>query len=296
MDLSVIVTSYGSPETLRRCLESLDRQQDAAEIVVADCSPQDPAPKLAIVFPRVRFLHFSSKQRVPQLRWSALPHTSREVVAAVEARCVPEPDWCAILKRAHELNPEAPAIGGPVRVAAGAGAMETALYLCEYGHYAPPACEQSSEVASSDLSGANLSYKRAALEAERDLLDGGRWETLLHLRWRQHGRPLLLSRATVEFHNTMRLADIVRQRFSYGRGYAADRVERRPVPIRLAYAAFTLLLPALLVVRVLRDAKRSRIHIPGPRPLLWCVLFTTCWSAGEAVGYLFGSSSHQEIY
>jgi hypothetical protein len=179
-----------------------------------------------------------------------------------------------------------------VRLAAKARAIDMGLYLCEYGRFAPPLSEGPSR----ELSGANLSYKRAALENERDIIDGGRWETLLHARWRAAGRPLVLSSATVEFRNTMSLADIVRQRYSYGRGYAADRVETRRPAVRVAYALATPLLPALLLWRILRDAARTGHAAMFLRGFFWCAVLTLCWSAGEAVGYLFGHSSRTDIY
>ena len=80
-------------------------------------------------------------------------------MAAVEARCVPASDWCARIETAHAAFPEAPAIGGSVAVAEGASARDLGLYFCEYGLYVPPAQEGITR----DLSGANLSYKRAAL-------------------------------------------------------------------------------------------------------------------------------------
>lgn len=286
MRLSVIVTSYNSPAILAECLASLARQSEAAEIVVADCSPQDPAGNLQARFPKVRFLHCSGRRRVPELRWAALAHTTGGVVAAVEARCVPSPQWCRELLRAHEERPEAPAVGGPVLLAAGAGAMSTGLYFNEYGLFAPP-LEAGWR---SDLSGANLSYKRAALEAEADLLRAGAWETLLHARWRERGLRLWLAdTATVTFHNSMPLATILRQRFHYGRGYAGTRFTA--LAPRFAYA-----LGSPLVLPFLLTARTACLRWDWIRSLPWQFLFALAWSIGETAGYLFGPPQHHDIF
>src|SRR5262249_14688011 len=122
MCLSVIVTSFDSPRALRQCLESLTRQEEASEIIVADCSPDDPAPSLHSSFPKVRFLRFGEKRTVPQMRWEAFRHSTGALIAAIEARCRPAAGWCAAIARAHEQWPDAPAAGGPAAVSTPASA------------------------------------------------------------------------------------------------------------------------------------------------------------------------------
>ena len=284
MRLAVIVTSYNSPATLELCLTSLAAQPEAAEIIVADCSPVDPATRLQIRFPAIRFLHFPAPRTVPELRWAALRQTNCELVAAVEARCVPASDWCRRLMEAHLAHPGAPAVGGPVALAPESSPIAAGLYCNEYGLFAHPAVSGSR----GDLSGANLSYKRADLEAQPELLNAGAWETRLHERWLAAGRTLWLAGgALVTFHNSMPLGVILRQRFHYGRGYAGARSGPR-----LVRALLSPLLPAVLLVRTVR-ALGSRMPWRG---FGWLLLFTTTWAAGEAVGYLFGPPERHEIF
>ena len=103
-ELSVIVTSYESPQVLEQCLEALSAQADVAEIVVADCSRRDPGGSLGERFPAVRFLHFNEPRTVPRLRWAALPETSGEIVGAIEARTIPTTDWAARILAAHRAG------------------------------------------------------------------------------------------------------------------------------------------------------------------------------------------------
>src|SRR5260221_483943 len=189
MSLSVIVTSYRSRRILEACLTSLCRQPEARDIVVADCSPDDPSDDLHARFPNVRVVHLPGKVTVPVLRWSAVPATRGGVVAAIEARCVPSDPWCAELLGAHVRWPEAPAVGGPVDLKPDASPFDWGLYFAEFGAFAPPLATG----ASAQLSGANLSYKRAALIASQDLMDRGQWEAGLHERWRAEGRAPRLS-------------------------------------------------------------------------------------------------------
>ncbi|MDP9168991.1 MAG: glycosyltransferase family 2 protein [Acidobacteriota bacterium] len=292
MSLSVIVTSYESPEVLERCLRSLTQQPEAQKIIVVDCSRVNPGVALAPAFPDVTFVHYDAPTSVPAMRWSVIDSLETELIAAVEGRCVPAADWCATLVEAHRENPAVPAVGGPIAPPLGGKAWELGLFFSEYGHFAPPLRTGPTR----ELSGANLSYKRDRLVLESDLLEGGRWETLLHLRWLARGNTFYMTQAEVRFENTMKLGTFMRQRFAYGRGYAADRFERGRVLPRLAYALSCFLLPALLTFRIGRSAVDKGLGTPFLRCLLWVVLFLTAWSAGEFVGYVVGAAEHPEIF
>ncbi|MEP6767890.1 MAG: glycosyltransferase [Acidobacteriota bacterium] len=292
VELSVIVTSYESPQTLRTCLESLTGQPEAGEIWVADCSAVNPQEILGPLFPGVRFLHFEGVRSVPALRWAAYFATRGDLVAAVEARCIPSARWCAEIIDAHRRFPETPAIGGPVDVASPATGADLGLYFCEYGLFLPPGDDTGVPA----ISGANLSYKRAALEEARDLLQAGEWETLLHARWLQSGRMLRFGRATVVFENTMTAETALRQRFHYGRGYAGDRLRGRGLPVRLLFGLGTAALPALLLWRLTAAAARSGRGRDFLRALPWTVLFCLAWSLGELAGYLSGPPRRARIF
>lgn len=290
--LAVIITSYDSPAVLRRGLASLVAQPEVTEIVVSDCSPVNPAERLAAEFPGVRFFHFDSKRSVPVLRWAALGETSAPLVGALESRCVAAPDWARRIVAAHEAAPHAPAVGGPVAPGSASNAFELGLYFCEYGAFAPPLAEGPARA----LSGANLSYKRRDLETERDYLESGRWETFLHERWLGRGRELHLCGASIEFHNTMSPGTALRQRFHYGRGYAAERVEGSAVSRRAMYASFCAFLPILLTARMARSAFAKGMGGLFLRALGWTFLLNAAWSAGELLGYTLGADSEPRIF
>lgn len=292
MSLSVIVTSYQTPALLKRCVDALLQQPDADEIIIADCSSTSPAAALAPLPPKVRLLRFETKQTVPQLRWAAFWSTTGDLVAAIEARCAPAPNWCADLVATHRHNPNAPVVGGPVAMGAARRRFEWGLYFAEYGRFAPPI--PSGNVP--ELSLANVCYKRQALEAERDLLDAGFWDTAIHARWRARGLPLVMCAATVVFENTMDVPTILRQRFQYGRGYAAQRMAGASVAARLGYAMVTPFLPALLTWRTYRESRGKPISRDFIRALDWTLRFNLAWAAGEFTGYVFGAQSERAIF
>jgi hypothetical protein len=291
MSLSVIVASYNSARTLERCLESLSAQPEADEIIVADCSQEDPAVALSGQFPKVRFLHFDRELTVPELRWAGYNASKGDIIAVTEARCVPDRRWCRELIRAHREMMGAAAIGGPITIESGKP-FDIALYFCEYGLHSPPVASTAVRI----TSGANMSYKRPLLEASRDLINAGAWETLLHQRWLDQGHSLRMCPAQVVFENSMDLRTAIQQRFHYGRGYAGDRISGKHLAARVAYAMLCPLLPGLIMGRLARIALRKKRMQEYARALPWIAFFSVNWSAGEMAGYLFGSARRRRNF
>jgi hypothetical protein len=236
----------------------------------------------------VRVFHSREKQSVPQLRWAGVRRSTGDLVGTIESRVVPDRDWCALMIDAHAHNPAAPVVGGPVTMSAGGTPRDWGLYFCEYGLFAPPITPGEVD----ELSGANLCYKRAALETVRDLTDAGCWETKLHERWHEQGRIVWLSTATVSFENSMSVGQMIQQRFAYGRGYAAARFDARRRTRRLTYAAISPLLPLVLLARLARSLGGKGLMGRFWRSSHWILLCMSAWAAGEMLGYLFGDAGH----
>jgi hypothetical protein len=194
----------------------------------------------------------------------------------------------------HDAHPDVPAIGGPVSLKGDATPADWGLYFCEYGMFVPPM--PAGEAL--QLSGANLSYKRADLEAHRDLLDAGAWEASIHERWRRSGRKLWMSTATIAFENGLTRADALRMRFHYGRSYAAGRFAGAGLPVwrRTLYALGAPLLPPLLAWRIARTVRSRGLAEPLRRAMPWLLALNTAWAAGECAGYLLGKASRPRIY
>ena len=177
-------------------------------------------------------------------------------------------------------------------MAHGADSFDFALYLCEYGAYAPPVREGLVE----KISGANLSYKRRALMECADAMNRGEWETLLHERWVHAGKQLWQSGASVKFRNSMPVLDALKQRWHYGRGYAFDRVQDSSWFTRLGLGIASLGLPVLLLGRLGRDCAKKNLFARLGRSIGWVVALTIAWSWGETAGYLGGRPRGIQIF
>lgn len=289
--LSVVVASYNAESALEECLAALVGQPAALEIVVSDCSPVDPTPHLQPRFPTVRFVHFDEPKSLPELRWAVLDGLQGDIVGTVEARCIPEPDWCEQVIRAHEWQPQAATIGGPVGLYDKASRLELGMYFSEHVAFAPPIAVGPSTM----VCDANLSYKRRSLESWKEHLDAGVWEATIHDRERRNGAVFGLCSAGVEYrHAGYGAATAIRQRFSYGRSYAAERAST--VGSRLFYAAVCPALPFLLTYRNWKAARDRGMGKLFMKALGWTAAFNTLWSAGEFAGYAFGRPARTSIY
>jgi GT2 family glycosyltransferase len=275
--LSVVVASYNSAATLQLCLESLEGQVGPSdEIIVADCSDRDPREEFTRTFERVRFLRFEEKCSIPELRREALKLASGEILLLTEGRVVPSKFWAASLGEAHLTHPKAPAFGGPIDSNSTA-AFDEAVFFCEYGLHMAPAPDGES----GELSGANLSYKRWVLDLCRDLLEAGAWEPFWHRRLEEQGYRLRrVGAAGVVYRNSLSLGQFLRQRFHYGRWFAAERFRGGR---RLLYAALCPVLPVLLTVRLGRLAVVRGRGGRYFRALPWIAVFQVVWAAGERV-------------
>ena len=295
--ISVVVASYNTPKTLEMCLRSL-AGQSAAEVLVLDSSDEDPARFLSQRFPGVKFFHFGEALSIPRLRWKGFRESAGDVVANLESWIVPGPDWVEALRKAHQEQAAAAAVGGPVGFdpGEGASAFQWGDFFYEYGRHMPPAGDGVPDNGvAEELTGANCSYKRAALEECDDLLRRGAWDSALHERFKEQGSWLWRAgSARADYRGEPKLSRVIRQRFHYGRWFAAERNRQLGFVERLARCLASPLVPWILLRRLWQSLDGK----PGARRQLaksfgWVMFFYSLWSLGEACGYLFGGGSSE---
>lgn len=262
---------------------------------MVDCSDRDPGQSLRSRFPGVVFRHFRSKLPIPELRREGIRASTAEIVALTESWMRPSPGWVAALSEAHRQSPDAAAVGGPVGFPC-EGETATLLawadYFSEYGEYVPGPAKIPEVSRAENISGANCSYKRWALEECRDLIEQAAWEPRIHARLRQQGHRLVrAASARVCYDKSCRLPDLLRQRFQHGRGHAAERLRQAPWIERLARGVAAPLVPWVLLGRLWRSVR----HLPGVRTRFlaasgWILTLNSAWALGEAAGAWFGSA------
>ena len=298
MRCSVVVTIVDGGEQLRRCLVALAPQTvtPAVEVLIPCDDTVEELATLVREFPGFRFMALGPLATTPapgsaaaqhelidRRRAAALGAATGEVVAMLEDRGVPRPNWIRTLRDLHDRLPHA-AIGGAIDWA-GRGVLSWAVYACDFGRCQSAQPEGPREF----LSSCNLSYKRAAIETTRLLWEERYHETVVHDHLRHHGGVLWFApSAVVEQTRTgLRVAPLLSERFAWGRRYAVTRAVQASRSERLLRAITAIFLPALLYLRIVqRHARGTPGRVVMATPAL--LLLLTAWSLGEGAGYLTG--------
>ena len=82
----------------------------------------------------------------------------------------------------------------------------------------------------------------------------------------------------------------------HGRLYAGQRVTGRSYPVRLAWFAGSLFLPAVLSARGLASMTRAVKPAAWPGTAFWICLMETAWAVGESLGYLAGAGRSMKAW
>lgn len=287
-ELSVVVVVLAGPRALARCLSALEGQTRSAapEVVVPHDETLTSVSELRSRFTRVRFEAAEGRRSYAELRALGFRRAKGRVVAVTEDHCAPDPDWCDRLLAHHADGHDV--VGGRVERAVGEGVgassrLDWAIYLTDFHRYMGPVDAGSTLY----LTDCNVSYRREALEGIAALWERAFHETTVNWALHDDGRSLHLAEdVVVRQHRHLSPGYALHERFAFGRLFASTRASRIGRGARLAYAAASALLPALLTARVVRAVLGKRRHV---RRLISCLphltLANTVWAAGELVGY-----------
>lgn len=286
-EISVVIASTVGRPSLDFCLAALRHQSGdvAIEVIVVDRVGPSVTAFVAAAYPEVRLIAVDEPRSVPELRALGLRAARGGLIAITEDHCIPPPDWCQAIRRAHAAHP-GPAIGGAVDNGATERLVDWAVFFCEYGNFLSPAPRGVVR----DLPGPNVSYKRDALLALPAASGDEFWETAVHGQFEARGCLLWSDPAVRMLHKKhFTLTSFLAERFHYSRAFAGRRNAGLGPARRLAYLLLAPLLPPLLLRRLGRRVlDRRRYRGLFLRALPHLALFTLVWAGGEIVGYALG--------
>jgi Glycosyl transferase family 2 len=287
--LSVIVVSFNQPSVLRQCLVAFDSQseRDKIEIIVvrnwATRNDGEEA-QLKAEFQNFDWIDAPAESTVPSMRKLALSKCRGELVGFTEDDCVVTSDWCAKVIEAHQSANIA--IGGSVEPSDYARSLDWAVFFCEYARFMRPFAGTVPA-----LPGNNITYKSANLKKllESDS-SGGLYEVFVNGELQKSGELLKADPSfSVRNINSWKLSNLMDVPFHHGRGFAAMRLDRKPLLSRLPFLGIAMVLPAVQVMRIGRQILAKGTHSGKFFQCLPHVgLFCVSWSVGEFVGYLLG--------
>jgi hypothetical protein len=267
------------------------------EIVVPYDETVGSVDSLAAQFPSVRFVamgsvatrrpersHAGQHELYDRRRARGLAEARGELIAILEDRGIPRPDWAQTLHDLHELPHSV--IGGAIDNAVDRP-LNWAVFFCDFGRYQLPLAPRPARF----VSDINICYKRGALDSAQELWKDRYHETTVHWAMLRAGHTLFLDpRPVVEQRReALKLGALLRERFHWGRLFAYTRVRECGTARRIVLALASPLLPLALFVRTSATQLRKRTRlgrflIAAPAVMLLLI----AWSLGEAVGYVTG--------
>ena len=282
---------------LERTLSALARQSGAPQLDVIVPMDATLAADIAMArrFPGVRVLELgdvatSHPPRSPggqhelfdRRRAAGLAAATGDLVAIIEDRGVPDPDWAARFADLHARMPNA-VIGGAVALGKEA-VLNRAVFLCDFGRYAPPYDPGPRDY----VTDVNVCYKRGALDRTRELWRERYHETTVHWALQRDGEVLWLAGEPVvrQVRDHLVLGDMLRERYAWGRLFAVTRARESSLGTRIARALMSPLLPVIMWLRISRGLIHRREFWRSVKAKPAALLLLSAWAAGEAAGYL----------
>jgi hypothetical protein len=298
--VAIVSDTTGPPDArhLEPCLESLLRQKDAPpiEIIVPYLPNVSGISRVRERYPQVKFFEVrnlrlytgksGSREHHDEIRARGIAVSSGNVVALIEDHGAAAENWAASLITAHR-EPVA-AVGGAIENGVNR-ALNWAVYFCDFLRYQQPLPPGDSNIASD----ANVSYKRSALQSIE-----GVWKEVFHehsvnAALRAKSERVVLAPDAVVYQNRLglTLGLALRERYVWGRSYAATRAGLAGTSQRMFWAVFSPALPVLMLARMTMMAYKKRSTV-GPFisafPLTAALIVS--WSWGELIGYLTARS------
>lgn len=207
---SVIVVTYNRPEHVRLCLEHIDRQTNhPSEVVVVDASPDRTTEAVTRQFAGVKYLRNDlGMGYMATSRAIGVGATTGDVLAFIDDDAYADPDWLEHLLQPY-ADPAVGAVGGrannDIEGEEYEGLDQVGLVRGDGTLTGFFAALTPTDVEVDHLIGANMSYRRSALEAIGGIHDhwpgtGLREDADTGLRMREAGYRVIYTPSAVVLH------------------------------------------------------------------------------------------------
>lgn len=136
-DVSVVIPSYNSLDTIEDCLRSILAQNTSRtfEVIVVDSSSDD-THELIQKFPTVKLVKMAQKTLSGAARNIGVLEAGGDIICFIDSDCTTDPDWienlCSLL-----VSSGCSAVGGAVDNACDDCAVSWASYITEFSEFTP---------------------------------------------------------------------------------------------------------------------------------------------------------------
>jgi len=245
--ISVIVPSYNSAGTIRRCLDSIVAQNTALtfEIIVVDSST-DNTPDVVDEYSSSVILVQSQSRLYPgPARNLGIKKARAQLIAFTDADCVVDTDWIDNIHRAHQTHD---AVGGRILNGTPHNPFGTALYFIEFSEF-----DSNQDRIVSSVPTCNMSYKKQVFE-KYGLFPDVFWGEEYIFNTSISEKIFFSGNVVVTHMNRKEFSGTVRHAYKVGNGCALSRILTNQLGFLFRYK---LLIPSLWSYRFLKIAKNS---------------------------------------
>lgn len=295
--MSIIVTIVDGGDVLRRFMDALVGQEDAPtmQILVPYDATIPEIRELARDYPMAQFIDMGPVPTVRPVTTAAGQHelydrrraaglhqATGTLIAILEDRAPPRPDWARTMQRLHNELPWG-AIGGAIECAPG-DLLNWAFYACDFSRYGLPFQSGPRQW----ISDVNVCYKRRVIDDTKDIWRVRFNEAKVHWTLTERGETLYLTSEAVVDYKTpyTSLASVLPERFHWGRLFGHVRARHVPPLERFKLIATGPVIPFVLFVRHGRVQRRlgNFGRFLRASPLMLPLL--AAWTTGEVWGYV----------
>ena len=228
-----------------------------------------------------------SREHHDELRARGLALARGKIVALIEDHGIPAPDWSAQIIQAHAS--QFAGVGGAIENGIDRP-LNWAVYYCDFLRYQNPLPAGETWT----VSDANVAYKRELLQSVRPVWREIFHESSVNDALRARGEKLALAPAVVLLQHRLglRFGSAMKERFVWGRSYAATRARLAGTQKRMFWTVFAPALPPLMLSRMTLMAFQKRRTFPAflkAFPLTAALI--VAWSCGELTGYITGRAN-----
>jgi glycosyltransferase involved in cell wall biosynthesis len=294
-DLSVVIPSYNSRQTILACLGALYHQDEVPrEVILVDSSEDNTLEIAQQHYHELRVFRFPRRRFPGPARNKGVAMASGDIVAFTDADCVVAPDWTARIVAQHNAGHNI--VGGAIDLDNPESAIALAAYLAEFREFLPDVPAQRLI----HVPTCNISYRRDLFERYGGFPDSyyPQEDLLFNYLLSKNGNTVWFDPAIrVRHHSPDRLRSFLSHQHRIGRvtRVTLSRIKLRGSMISAHSWLAQLASPGLGIVKYLRTMavhyRYARWNLlKRPAVLGLSLLGAIWWARGYAAGARTGLS------
>ncbi|MFZ2633017.1 MAG: glycosyltransferase [Desulfosalsimonadaceae bacterium] len=257
--ISVVIPSYNSVQTIRKCLDSVINQSINLpyEIIVVDSSEDETPEILETYAPRVRYYHFSQKTIPAIARNIGIDHAAGEYIAFTDSDCIVDGSWLREIMQAHQSGYDV--VCGSIINARPSNLISIAEYFLEFREFSVHSPKRESGF----IPAGNFSIRASLMKRSGKFPDIRTSEdTFLAYNLLQQGKKILFEpRIKIQHINRNQLKPMLRNQYLLGMNSALiRRVLPLPGASLIKHPATALVIPLIRFFKTIQIISRN--HFP----------------------------------